>query len=123
MNRSALALAAILSTAGFAAQAESPDPAGQYAPAVSQQQAVQVERAKSTHVAAPGNSANPWSTRFNQLDGFRSERSRADVTADYIASRSRVAAFTGEDSGAAYLAARRPVHGGATVAGQPVNAQ
>ena len=123
MNRSALALAAILSTVGFAAQAETPDPSGQYAPAVTQQQAVQAERAPSRHVAAPGNSANPWSTRFNQLDGFRSERSRADVTADYIASRDRVAAFTGEDSGAAYLAAQRPVHGGATVAGQPVNAQ
>lgn len=123
MNRSALALAAVLSTIGFAAQAESPDPAGQYAPAVTQQQAVQAERAQSTHVAAPGNSANPWSTRFNQLDGFRSERSRADVTADFIASRDRVAAFTGEDSGAAYLAAHKPAYAGATVAGQPVNAQ
>ncbi|RYF39889.1 MAG: hypothetical protein EOO25_13870, partial [Comamonadaceae bacterium] len=102
MNRSALALAAVLSTVGFAAQAETPDPSGQYAKAVTQQQAaVQAEGAKSTHAAAPGNSANPWSTRFNQLDGFRSERTRAEVTADYIASRSRVAAFTGEDSGAA----------------------
>jgi len=123
MNRSALALAAVLSTLGFAAQAESPDPAGQFATPVTQQSTVQAERAKATHQAAPGNSANPWSTRFNPIDGFRSERSRAEVQADYIASRDRVAAFTGEDSGAAYLAAHKPAFSGATVAGQPVNAQ
>lgn len=123
MNRSALALAAVLSTVAFAAQAESPDPSGQFATAVTRQAAqpasVQAERAK----VAPGNSANPWSTRFNPLDGFRSERTRAEVQADYIASRERVAAFTGEDSGAAYLAAHKPAFTGATVAGQPVNAQ
>jgi hypothetical protein len=121
MNRSALALAAVLSTVGFAAQAESPNPAGQFAQPVTQQSA-QAAPAKAVHKAAPGNSANPWSTRFNQLDGFQSQRSRADVQAEYIASRDRVAAFTGEDSGAAYLAANKPV-GATSLAGQPVNAQ
>ena len=47
---------------------------------------------------------NPWSNRYNPLADFRSEKTRAQVVGDYIASRDRVAAFTGEDSGSAYLA-------------------
>jgi len=46
------------------------------------------------------------------------------VTAAYIASRDQVAAFTGEDSGSAYLAqASRRTVSETTLAGQPVNAQ
>ena len=47
---------------------------------------------------------NPWSTSYNPLTSFHSERSRADVRAEAIASRNEAAAFTGEDSGSAYLA-------------------
>ena len=68
-----------------------------------------------------GNS--PWSNQHNPLRAFRSEKSRADVTADYLASRSRVAAFTGEDSGSAFLAQNRSRTAGTTLAGQPQNAQ
>jgi hypothetical protein len=65
---------------------------------------------------------NPWSTSFNQLAGFQSQRSRADVRAEYLASRDQVAAMGGEDSGSAYLtqlAARQ--HPSQYLAGQPVN--
>lgn len=129
MNRSALALATVLATAGFAAHAESPDLSGQFAqsvtaaPAAVQSVGFPAERAKATHQAAPGNSANPWSTRFNPVDGFRSQRTRAEVTADYIANRDRVAAFTSQDSGSAYLSANRGQQVGSVVAGQPANAQ
>ena len=126
MNRSALVIAAVLSTAGFAAHAESPHPSGQFAHPVTQQAepqaASQGERSKSAHQAAPGNSANPWSTRYNPLDSFRSERSRAEVTAEYIANRDRVSAFTGQDSGSAYLSARRGQDAPSVLAGRPVNA-
>jgi hypothetical protein len=123
MNRTALALATVLATAGFAAQAESPDPAGQFAATVTTTSAAAAPRAKGTHVAAPGNSANPWSTRFNPLDGFRSQRTRAEVQAEYIGERDRVHAFTGEDSGSAYLASRQKAGVPTNLAGQPQRAQ
>ena len=55
---------------------------------------------------------NPWSTSYNPLKGFQSSRTRAEVTAEYIANRDEVRALGAEDSGSAYLAARqvrRPV--------------
>ena len=84
MNRSRLTLAAVLSVAAFAAQAESPD------------------------ASAPS---------------ARSERTRAEVQADFIANRDRVAAFSREDSGSSYLAAHRATAAAPVLAGQPVNAQ
>jgi hypothetical protein len=67
---------------------------------------------------------NPWSTQYNPLRSFQSTKSRADVTAEYIAARDQVNAFTGEDSGSAWLAQGAPrVNASSTLAGQPVNAQ
>lgn len=60
---------------------------------------------------------NPWSIAYNPLRGFQSTKSRAEVVADYIASRDGVAAMTGEDSGSAYLAGGRSVGAGETLAG------
>jgi hypothetical protein len=65
---------------------------------------------------------NPWSQGYNQLATFRSSKTRAQVQAEYVESRDRVAAFTSEDSGSAYLAARTR-NAAPVVAGQPVNAQ
>ena len=67
---------------------------------------------------------NPWSIRYNQLAGFKSTQTRAQVQAEYIADRDQVAVMTAEDSGSAYLskvAATRQV--GTTLAGTPVNAR
>ncbi len=68
---------------------------------------------------------NPWSTSYNPLRGFQSTKSVAQMRAEFVAARDEVAAFNGEDSGAAYLAqtARVNVRASTTLAGSPVNAQ
>ena len=119
MNRTALVLAAVLSTAGLAAHAESPDASGQYAATAGQQTRAAVQAQQQPRATGD----NPWSTSYNPLKSFRSERTRAEVTAEYLASRNQVSAFTGEDSGAAYLAQHKNDFTGSTLAGQPVNAQ
>jgi hypothetical protein len=121
MNRSALALAAVLSVAAFAAQADDADPSGQFANSVAPTQVtrtqVQADFAKSR------TQANPWSTSYNPLASFKSQKSRAQVQGEFLASRNTVAAMTAEDSGSAYLAARPVVDATRQFAGQPVNAQ
>jgi hypothetical protein len=64
---------------------------------------------------------SPWSIQYNPLASFKSTVSSEQVTAEYIASRSEVAAFNGEDSGSSYLAATRAHDAGATLAGRPSN--
>jgi hypothetical protein len=54
---------------------------------------------------------------------FVSTKTRAEVTAEYLATRQATAALTAEDSGSAYLAQRRQAEKAAVVAGRPVNAQ
>jgi hypothetical protein len=70
---------------------------------------------------------NPWSTWYNQLAGFKSNTTRQEVVAEYLAARDEVAALNSEDSGSAYLTqaiAQRTRNGaGPTLAGHPVNAQ
>ena len=66
---------------------------------------------------------SPWSTQYNPLAKFQSTASRAQVVAEYVASRNEVAAFGGEDSGSRYLAQRQLVNPGVRVAGQPYTAQ
>ena len=67
---------------------------------------------------------NPWSNRYNPLAQFNSQRTRAAVTAEHTNARDQVAAFTGEDSGSAYLAAHNSEAVVAnSVAGQPRNPQ
>ena len=43
---------------------------------------------------------------YNPLDTFRSSRTRAEVTAEFLAERDAVSALNGEDSGSVYLARR-----------------
>ena len=64
---------------------------------------------------------SPWSTQYNPLAKFQSTNSRAQVVAEYVASRNEVAAFNGEDSGSHYLAQHQAVNNGVRVAGQPFN--
>ena len=117
MKVTALAIAA-LSFAALAAHADDADPSGQFAAAPGSQ-------AARTEVQAQYHrGVSPWSTSYNPLTTFRSQRTRAEVTAEYLASRNAVAALTSEDSGSAYLAARKqPAFGGRQLAGTPVNAQ
>ena len=57
---------------------------------------------------------NPWADEYDAVRTLRSERTRAEVTSEYIAARATVAAFNGEDSGSAYLARRDNAKGQAT---------
>ena len=67
---------------------------------------------------------SPWSTQYNPLAKFQSTASRAQVVAEYMASRNEVAAFGGEDSGSSYLAQHKVVNNNRVqMAGQPQNAQ
>lgn len=47
---------------------------------------------------------NPWADHYDPLAHFRGAMTRAQVTADFLATRDSVAAFTAEDSGSSYLA-------------------
>ena len=49
---------------------------------------------------------NPWADHHDQLQGFESSKSRAQVTAEYLGARDEVMAMSGEDSGSSYLMAR-----------------
>lgn len=106
MQATRLFLIAAISTAAFAAQADAfdaPEYAKQFNGARSRAE-VQAELAQYKQAGV-----NPWSTSYNPVAQFRGERTRAQVQGDFIASRDRIAAFTGEDSGSAYLAAHQPV--------------
>lgn len=46
---------------------------------------------------------NPWADDYNPVAGARSSRTRAEVTAEFVAERRTVAALNGEDSGSNYL--------------------
>ena len=118
MNRNRLALAAVLSIAAVAAHAETPDPSGQVAAAT----AGQATRAQVQSQLADYKKAgvNPWSTSYNPLASFRGESTREQVRNEFLGSRDAVNAMTGEDSGSAYLAARRTAtEAGSQFAGQP----
>lgn len=49
---------------------------------------------------------DPYADGYNPLSAFRSTRSRAEVRAEFMASRALVSALNGEDSGSSYLAHR-----------------
>lgn len=98
MNR-IIATTLLAATAAFAGQAFADDitPSQPY---VSTADRAQVQAGITrTHAAN-----DPSSMAYDPLASFQSGRTRADVRAEYIASRDEVAALTGEDSGAFALA-------------------
>jgi len=88
------------------------------APAATPRAAVQAELR-----AFKQSGVNPWANQYNPLRHATAERSRAQVRDEFLASRDRVAAFTAEDSGSAYLAATSVAPEGVHLAGQPRSAQ
>ena len=122
MNRK-LALSSLVLAAAFAgnAFAESPNAGVVNDQFVSSRTRADVQAELAAYKQA---GVNPWSTQYNPLRSFKSTATRADVTADYLASRDEVNALNSEDSGSAYLAQVR-VTGvpPTTLAGQPRNAQ
>jgi uncharacterized protein DUF4148 len=120
-NSLALALAGVLALAGLAAQAESPDPSGQYAVSVASTRTRADVLAELKKFKQSG--VNPWSIQYNQLAGFRSTRTPAAVRAEFLANRDEAKAMTSEDSGAAYLASHKPAETPRQLAGQPTKAE
>jgi hypothetical protein len=120
MNRSSLLVAA-LSLAAFAAHADDADPSGQFAASAAGTATRAEIQAQLANYKQAG--VNPWSTSYNPLKSFQSTRTRAEVQAEYLASRDAVAAMTREDSGSAYLAARPVTTDVRYLAGTPANAQ
>ena len=115
-----LLAAAALATAAFAAQADEAD-GSQYGVQFNGTRTRTEVQAELGQYQQAG--VNPWATSYNQLTGFRSSKTRAQVQAEYLADRDAVAAFTAEDSGSAYLAAHQPSRAAAQFAGQAVNSQ
>jgi len=54
-------------------------------------------------VAYKKSGVNPWARTYNPLASFKSGKTRAQVSAEYVANRNLVAALNGEDSGSKYL--------------------
>ena len=98
MNRTALSLAFDLVAAGTAfADDITIDPH----PFVSTASRAAVQE-ELRQFRMAGNS--PWADDHNPIAQFRGSMTRAQVIAEYIASRDTVSAFTAEDSGSTYLA-------------------
>jgi hypothetical protein len=106
MNRKSTLVAIAIATAAFSAAAEGP--IEQPSTFVSTASRAQVQ---NDVLNAKG--VKPWSIRYNPLADFRSMKTRAQVTAEYVDAREVVAAFTGEDSGSGY------VNGRPAAAGEP----
>lgn len=119
MKSTRLLLAAALATAGFAAQADAIDAPEYAAPFNGAKSRAEVQAELFQYKQA---GVNPWSSSYNQRTGLTGGRTRAEVQAEYIANRDRVAAFTSEDSGSAYIAAHQAADATRQFAGQPVNA-
>lgn len=58
-------------------------------------------RAELDQARAAGN--NPWADNHDPLATFQSQRTRDEVTSEYLAGRATVAAMSGEDSGSIHM--------------------
>ena len=120
MNRK-LALSSLLLAAAFAGNAFADDITVETKPFASSKTRAEVQAELAAYKQS---GVNPWSIQYDPLRRFQSTATRADVRAEYLASRDEVHALTAEDSGSAYLAqARVPTVPPAVLAGQPRNAQ
>ncbi len=107
----------VVAATAFAGSAFAETPTIDTTPFVSTQSRAQVQ---AELAAFKKSGVNPWSIQYNPLKNFQSGTTRAQVTAEYLASRDLVDAFTGEDSGSSYLAQNRvPGAEPSLLAGQP----
>jgi len=98
MNRKiaiALAVAAAAATS-FAADDGMYEPSG-FAPAKTRAQVI-------TEMQDARQAVNPYADEYNPVHHMRSERTRDEVTREYLPTRDAVSALGAEDSGSAYLA-------------------
>lgn len=98
MNRSIIAAATLAAAFAAPAFAETPGIDAPFTGTLTRAQ-VQADLA-----AFQQSGVDPWSKSYDQLQAFRSAKTRAEVQAEFVGARDEVAALNGEDSGAAYLA-------------------
>lgn len=124
MNKSLITLAAValISGAAFAGEA---DPSGQFAQQVTSQRTRAEVNAEAVAAVAAGQlrPSNPHASAYVQPE-LKSNLTRAQVVAEFLADRDEASALVAEDSGSTYLAKQ----GNGTrdrqyLAGTPVNAQ
>jgi hypothetical protein len=122
MKTTQLLVIASLAAASVGAFAQSQSQEGSYLPDQAQS-SLTTAQVRADFDAYRKAGVNPDSMSFDQLAGFHGTKSRADVRAEYLASRDQVNALTREDSGSAYLTqlAARHQDVGTNLAGQPVN--
>ena len=113
MNSRNIATALVLAATAFAGTAFADDITIDNNAFVSSKSRAEVQAELAQYKQA---GVNPWSIQYNPLKSFKSTASRADVTAQYIASRDQVNALNGEDSGSTYLAQHRVRNTGTTLA-------
>jgi len=113
MNSRTIASALVLAATAFAGTAFADDITIDNSKFVSAKSRAEVQ-AELAQFKQAGTS--PWSTQYNPLKTFKSTATRAEVTAQYIASRDAVNALNGEDSGSTYLAQHRVRNTGTTLA-------
>jgi hypothetical protein len=99
MNRK-IATALVVAAAAVAGNAFADDITVETTPFTSTASRAQVQAELQAYKQA---GVNPWATSYNPLRSFKSGKTRAEVTAEYLNSRDEVAALTAEDSGSAYL--------------------
>ncbi|AMO23350.1 hypothetical protein GCM10027034_41450 [Ramlibacter solisilvae] len=119
MKTARLALVAALSAAALAAHADDSWMFRSGIPFESTLTRAQVQAGLEQSRREP----NVYSSSYNPLTNFSSQLTREQVRAEFLDSREGVAAMTGEDSGSAYLAARKPRADSMHLAGTPSNAQ
>lgn len=110
------ALSALVIAAAFAGNAFAESPTIDTTPFVSSKSRAEVQ---ADLAAYKKEGVDPWSMTYDPLKHFRSATTRQAVTAEYIAARAEVNAFTGEDSGSSYLAQHRGHDDRSMIAGQP----
>lgn len=119
MNRTHFAIAAALSVAALAAHADDADPSGQFAASANAQASRAQVQAQLVDYQKAG--VNPWSNQYNPLKSFRGQKTRQQVTNEFLANRDAVSAMTREDSGSAFLASNKQAFDAThQFAGQPV---
>jgi len=102
MNRKiALALAFVSAAAAMPALADDPTIIDEHVASTASREAVIAEMQQFRQ-----SGVNPWADEYNPLAQMHGDRSRAEVTAEFLHSREMVSALNGEDSGSAYLARR-----------------
>ena len=101
MNRKHVVSLALVLACAAAGSAVAETPTVETSPFVSTATRAQVQE-DLLHFRLAG--VNPWADDHDPLAQFRSSMTRSEVIADFLASRTAVAAFSGEDSGSNYLA-------------------